>query len=1546
MCPAGKYADAAGLTVCKDCPAGKYLHDDGNDWRLHTFELLCTLCPAGKSSNLTGVQACQDCDLGRFATNVGSSECTACQTGVAEWIGATACTSCYSGTGASADGKSCIGCARGTYSTSGTCLPCAAGRVAEFEWAYDCTDCTAGSYAANGTECVACEAGRFSVATASECSICPRGRSAAPSSSSCTKCTAGFYAAAGSESCLSCHGGFYSATEESYQCTSCRPGFYSTNGSDSCSACGAGQYPNQAQTECVDCPAGKKKADGDSFCVDCEQGKYAAAGSIQCTNCGAGTYSVTDRSSCADCADGTIATAGSSSCTQCDAGKVASWNKERCDDCWSGTYLPAGSNATQCITCEAGRYQNLNAQTQCTDCPIGKYYEWMGATSEFSCQSCASVSTLATGSTSSNDCIVPASGQFFDCIVGKPCLVDNFQGTLLTNSHSIMAKEEVCETTTTTTPYYGGGYGGYGSSASGPPSPPQSDAMISGFGTDGRSESGGSNYTWTGVVQASPGTYRLCWCGGLSEDCAASGNYRTDVGLVHISGPFSAHAFFCVKGQMCISQGPITGLGLTGQDLIFARGGCTFDWATGTGVTAGVEMTVHAANGSNGSEMDLYVGFNAVVQLPAYQYQLCWCSWRGESCSNMDLRPGSANTLYLEHSAGSLTIEGPGTAAEVECFLGQECSPTLPSTEGVNLAAADRLSALEQCGQGSLLQGLPGSGIAVTSEGYSFEFMQDANSSRYVESDPGFYRLCWCRPSNSHQCLQATDFNVAAGLFIATGPYPSQSHQCGMGSNCIVSDSDLRGVSLGRGDWLLPMAACGGNASRSFPLLAVTGTQNGSAYYFDLGHLELNSSSTPELLQLCWCSARSTCNQTSGSSDYRQLALQLYVGCPAGWYELGESRQCQECPTGHYCPGGWLAVLRACPAGSTAARGAGLLDECLCRRGFFWDASVSACLSCPAEYYKDVVGRAACDSECPAGTTSLVGAASIWECFCSGDAMDIDPRLEHFDCRPSTELSANSSENTAFASMAADVYLFTVTLQVADASTTVLLHEIQEQLRQLLEVTSTSRASLELVVRFTGSWLVDVVVRSSDPELAGQFRDKLDQRPFELWISSNALGTPLAGAVAWNRTMVETALVSCPSGLGLAPGYVTDLSDCKCPYGKQPAVAGSPGLTNGCVSCPFGSYKSVVADTVCVLCNQLTTLQIGALTWSACTCPAGLFEVGGNCEDCGLGFFCSGGTQRDACNASQATLDTRATSLEQCFCAPGYHNVSGACSQCQAGRSKSFVGNAECVDCAAGTFADVGQDTCKPCEPGRYSTIALGSCEACPAGRYSETGGDSLAACMPCAAGTWSNETGAQQSTACRPCVSGSTTEQAGAGNESFCVRPSPEHARQCISGRSCAVTGITGSSLRNGHRLAIASAGCSAAKLAVAGLVASGISRAATQNGSEYAWADGVGEFTPRGGVYNLCWCASMGTLTCDNLNSNFLLSAGQLLVAGPSANQLECLRGSDCSNLPFLGYELLVTDLVAVRRDGCGGSTTAEVSTGNTDGLGSLTVPQSLDI
>ena len=225
-------------------------------------------------------------------------------------------------------------------------------------------------------------------------------------------------------------------------------------------------------------------------------------------------------------------------------------------------------------------------------------------------------------------------------------------------------------------------------------------------------------------------------------------------------------------------------------------------------------------------------------------------------------------------------------------------------------------------------------------------------------------------------------------------------------------------------------------------------------------------------------------------------------------------------------------------------------------------------------------------------------------------------------------------------------------------------------------------------------------------------------------------------------------------------------------------------------------------------------------------------------------------------------------------------------------------------------------------------------------GRYSEqTAATSAAACLPCATGKWSNRSGVALEAECAACVAGSTTLLDGAHTLELCIRPHAGQSYSCTSGMVCVVDGVTGHSLQDGHRLAISASDCSGAKSPLAGITTSGISKAASSTGSRYVWGDTMVDFIPQGGLQKLCWCANVGTLVCDDLNANFLLPVGELLIVGPVENAFECVRGRDCLGLqPFRGYGLTPGDQLRLQRDSCGSSTATEISPANPTGQGAF--------
>lgn len=254
-------------------------------------------------------------------------------------------------------------------------------------------------------------------------------------------------------------------------------------------------------------------------------------------------------------------------------------------------------------------------------------------------------------------------------------------------------------------------------------------------------------------------------------------------------------------------------------------------------------------------------------------------------------------------------------------MAGQIC--TVEMREFVPETFRGQISLSEECG-------------SKMSGGYNFTF----DNKSFLESLPGTYRVCWCRPDPAAQvaCEEAKDFAIPVGFFRVVGPYVI-GFECTLGDPCIVG---LEGVGLAVTDTLLPTITCGVIAwTVTFGVVqpvAATLNESTGKVLFDFGSPNLET--VPEEIQLCWCSAASACEV----DDYRSLAVQLRTVCPPGTYS--SNTPCAVCPAGFYCPGGELPERLPCPTGSTSLQGATSILECTCLANYFWSAVLSSCLKC------------------------------------------------------------------------------------------------------------------------------------------------------------------------------------------------------------------------------------------------------------------------------------------------------------------------------------------------------------------------------------------------------------------------------------------------------------------------------------------------------------------------------------------------------------------------------------------------------------------------
>ena len=114
----------------------------------------------------------------------------------------------------------------------------------------------------------------------------------------------------------------------------------------------------------------------------------------------------------------------------------------------------------------------------------------------------------------------------------------------------------------------------------------------------------------------------------------------------------------------------------------------------------------------------------------------------------------------------------------------------------------------------------------------------------------------------------------------------------------------------------------------------------------------------------------------------------------------------------------------------------------------------------------------------------------------------------------------------------------------------------------------------------------------------------------------------------------------------------------------------------------------------------------------AFACQAGLFQDGGQCRECSVGFYCPGGGQMIPC-PDNATTISQAKSPSDCVCAAGYFfatsNGSSTCLPCARRNYKPSVGNSDCpLSCPTSADSEpgsVGLADCF-CQPGYYASVS------------------------------------------------------------------------------------------------------------------------------------------------------------------------------------------------------------------------------------------------
>ena len=368
----------------------------------------CQTCPAGYFQPYQHTSNCSACPLGYFTKYTGSIYCNWCPEG---WIGPTpatlACTLCLRGQFQHRDGAWCNNCSAGMYqnedglrackdcptgwrranSTIGTeCTACETGRFQDAERASNCRDCTAGRHAKRqgSGDCTDCNAGRYAEKTAAEnCAACPAGWHRHWNYPKKTEC-------------LECAEGFFQQEQGQYACHSCMPGQYSNApGSAFCASCAPGRFSAEDEAlTCEPCPTGSiADTPGSASCAACDAGQYRH-NETACRECPSGRYTGSNRgaeslNSCLLCAVGQFK--DNPTCTRPCA---------LCDKCTPGTHQDEKGKSS-CKFCDAGQTTAIEAAAHCSKCAVGKYITASmaaSATAAAGCLPCATATGIGTKS--------------------------------------------------------------------------------------------------------------------------------------------------------------------------------------------------------------------------------------------------------------------------------------------------------------------------------------------------------------------------------------------------------------------------------------------------------------------------------------------------------------------------------------------------------------------------------------------------------------------------------------------------------------------------------------------------------------------------------------------------------------------------------------------------------------------------------------------------------------------------------------------------------------------------------------------------------------------------------------------------------------------------------------------------------------------------------------------------------------------------------------------------------------------------------------------
>eukprot|EP00438_Fugacium_kawagutii_P036304 Skav212388 [mRNA] locus=scaffold673:2824:7938:- [translate_table: standard] len=432
--------------------------------------------------------------------------------------------------------------------------------------------------------------------------------------------------------------------------------------------------------------------------------------------------------------------------------------------------------------------------------------------------------------------------QTFTCIRGRPCYVSHVQGVYVGSQTAEFLLMATCSSN---------------------PGSLMNSAVASARAVPG------TDVWWEMSLTFPGGQYRLCWCstihgGGATwadnstistsewqelslasrglpgpsfnltrynQSACLQSDFRVDVGALHIVGPRTGHAFTCISGLTC-SVSSVEGLGLTSNDSYIILDTC--------GIPTSVPRFSSAGEASLSADGTAVSWGEAVVSAAGGEYRLCWCkrmaglSFDVHSSHNYTSSCESPTNFLSD--VGTLLLIGVDLEQPRTCVSGSTCM--IDGIKGTYLQDGDALLVLDTCGLGRA----PPNIYHVTGGKPVRAFENISGHAWYLDVTEtpilgGDYRLCWCSSLGS-ACSLSTEFQVDFGQLSVQGPRPlQQSFTCISGRTC---NFDMTGAGPDVEDSLMILSTCGSAAGQ----LAADWT-----YRTSINKLQLPG----DTYRLCWC---------------------------------------------------------------------------------------------------------------------------------------------------------------------------------------------------------------------------------------------------------------------------------------------------------------------------------------------------------------------------------------------------------------------------------------------------------------------------------------------------------------------------------------------------------------------------------------------------------------------------------------------------------------------------------------------------------------------